>query len=77
LGNNTPNGAALAPVSNGVHLNGNGSHQPVAALKNFIRDQEVAYINRAMAQAGGDKEKAAEILDISLATLYRKLAEVA
>ncbi len=80
LGNNgpvAPNGAALAPVSNGVHLNGNGSHQPVAALKNFIRDQEVAYINRAMAQAGGDKEKAAEILDISLATLYRKLAEEA
>lgn len=48
----------------------------IGPLKNFLRDQEAAYLNRAMAQAGGDKEKAAQLLQISLATLYRKLAEV-
>ena len=43
-------------------------------LKNFLRDQELTYLQRALAQTGGDKEKAAELLGISLATLYRKLA---
>jgi DNA-binding NtrC family response regulator len=43
-------------------------------LKNFLREQELAYLNRALIQAGGDKEKAAELLGISLATLYRKMA---
>ena len=47
----------------------------VGSLKNFLRDQEIAYLNRAMAQTGGDKEKAAELLGVSLATLYRKLSE--
>ena len=49
---------------------------PVGSLKTFLRDQESSYLHRALAQAGGDKEKAAELLGISLATLYRKLAEV-
>jgi DNA-binding NtrC family response regulator len=47
---------------------------PVGQLKGFIRDQEIQYISRAIAQSGGDKEKAADLLGISLATLYRKLA---
>jgi two-component system response regulator AtoC len=51
------------------------SGQPLGSLKNFLRDQEVAFLNRALASTGGDKEKAAELLGISLATLYRKLAE--
>jgi transcriptional regulator with PAS, ATPase and Fis domain len=51
-------------------------NQPVGALKNFLHDQEAAYLHRALAQTSGDKEKAAELLGISLATLYRKLAEV-
>jgi sigma-54 specific flagellar transcriptional regulator A len=44
-------------------------------LKDFLREQEVAYLNRVMAMMGGDKEKAAIHLGISLATLYRKLSE--
>ncbi|MBU6402950.1 MAG: sigma 54-interacting transcriptional regulator, partial [Verrucomicrobia bacterium] len=44
-------------------------------LKDFVREQELAYISRALAQVGGDKEKAAELLGVSLATLYRKLSE--
>lgn len=46
------------------------------ALKNFLREQEVGYIQRVLAFTGNDKEKAAEIMGVSLATLYRKLAEV-
>ena len=46
----------------------------IKSLKNFLRDQEIAHLNRALEQAGGDKEKAALILGVSLATLYRKLA---
>jgi DNA-binding NtrC family response regulator len=61
----TPSGAAGAVASGPI----------VEPLKGFLRDQELAYLNRALAQTGGDKEKAAEILGISLATLYRKLAE--
>jgi DNA-binding NtrC family response regulator len=44
-------------------------------LKDFVRHQEVAYINRILAQTQGDKEEAARVLGVSLATLYRKLAE--
>jgi DNA-binding NtrC family response regulator len=46
----------------------------LGALKTFLRDQELSYLNRALAQTGGNKEKAAELLGISVATLYRKLA---
>jgi two-component system response regulator AtoC len=52
-----------------------GMNHPVGVLKDFIRDQEQSYIQRAIAQAGGDKEQAARQLGVSLATLYRKLAE--
>jgi len=44
-------------------------------LKDFLREQELTYLNRTLTYTGGDKEKAAELLDISLATLYRKLSE--
>ena len=43
-------------------------------FKAFMREQELTYINRALTQAGGDKEKAAQLLGISLATLYRRLS---
>jgi DNA-binding NtrC family response regulator len=45
------------------------------ALKTFLRDQELAHLNRALEASGGDKEKAALLLGVSLATLYRKLAD--
>lgn len=48
--------------------------EPVKLLKNFLREQEAAHINRALEQAKGDKEQAAILLGISLATLYRKMA---
>ncbi len=43
-------------------------------LKTFLREQEQAHLNRALRQSDGDKEKAALLLGVSLATLYRKLA---
>jgi DNA-binding NtrC family response regulator len=47
------------------------SFQP---LKTYLREQEQTYLNRALEQCGGDKEKAAIVLGVSLATLYRKLS---
>jgi DNA-binding NtrC family response regulator len=55
----------------------NGVAQPqegVKPLKNYLREQEAAYINRALEEAKGDKEQAAILLGVSLATLYRKMA---
>ena len=46
----------------------------LVSLKTFLREQEQAYLNRAMQQCGGDKEQAALALGVSLATLYRKLS---
>jgi len=48
--------------------------QPMGSLKDYLREQEMNYVNRALALAGGDKEKAAQLLNVSVATLYRKLA---
>lgn len=48
--------------------------EPVKPLKNFLREQEAVHINRALEQAKGDKEQAAILLGVSLATLYRKMA---
>ncbi len=48
--------------------------QPLLALKTFLREQEQAHLNRALQQCGGDKEQAALLLGVSLATLYRKLS---
>jgi len=45
------------------------------SLKNYLREQEQALIDRAMKECGGDKEKAALLLGVSLATLYRKLGD--
>jgi len=50
------------------------SPQSFLPLKTYMREQEQAYLNRALDQCGGDKEKAAILLGVSLATLYRKLS---
>ncbi|HWX18714.1 MAG TPA: sigma-54 dependent transcriptional regulator [Candidatus Binatia bacterium] len=53
---------------------GHNASEPIAPLKNYLRDQEQTHLNRALQHCDGDKEKAAILLGISLATLYRKLA---
>jgi DNA-binding NtrC family response regulator len=67
--------AAPSPTGEASSANAAALATPLGPLKNFLRDQEIAYLNRALAYTGGDKEKAAGLLGISLATLYRKLSE--
>jgi DNA-binding NtrC family response regulator len=43
------------------------------ALKSFLQEKEQEYLQQVLRVLDGDKEKAAEALKISLATLYRKL----
>jgi DNA-binding NtrC family response regulator len=47
----------------------------LVSLKKFTRNQELAYIQHVLAASGHDKEQAARVLEVSLATLYRKLSE--
>ena len=54
---------------------GQAPGEPLAPLKTYLRRQEQAHLNRAIHQCGGDKEQAALLLGISVATLYRRLAE--
>ena len=42
-------------------------------LDEFIQQQERGYIDATLAHCGGSREKAASMLDISMATLYRKI----
>lgn len=76
-----PSGGAPVPEkaeSRKVALETGGeamTSQPAGSLKSFLREQERSYLVYALNQTGGDKEKAADLLGISLATLYRKLAE--
>jgi two-component system, NtrC family, response regulator AtoC len=61
-----------APAGGTATLASSGA--PLEPLKTFLRDQELAHINRALALCGGDKERVSELLGVSLATLYRKLS---
>ena len=45
------------------------------SLKAFLRSKEKEYLSQVLSHTGGDKERAAKALDISLATLYRKLPD--
>src|SRR6266853_1311603 len=47
---------------------------PVLPLKSFLHEQEQVHLNRALQQCGGDKEQAALLLGVSLATSSRKLS---
>jgi two-component system, NtrC family, response regulator PilR len=42
------------------------------SLKTYLREKEKEYINKVLEVAGGEKEKAADMLGVSLATFYRK-----
>jgi DNA-binding NtrC family response regulator len=48
--------------------------EEVLPLKTYLLKQEQAHLNRAIQQCGGDKDQAALLLGISIATLYRRLA---
>jgi DNA-binding NtrC family response regulator len=67
--------AGVMPVAPRAGYAPGGLSQPIGMLRDFLREQELSYVNRALAQTGGDKEKAAELLGVSVATIYRKLAE--
>ncbi|MDR3077954.1 MAG: sigma-54 dependent transcriptional regulator, partial [Planctomycetota bacterium] len=56
--------AAAAPAAQGS-----------TSLKGFLKAKEKEYLEQILASTHGDKEKAAETLQVSLATLYRKLAD--
>ena len=42
-------------------------------LDDFIQQQERGYIDATLAHCSGSREKAASMLGISMATLYRKV----
>jgi DNA-binding NtrC family response regulator len=73
-------GSALYPLHGNVPAAvdgaavGPGASDSSLPLKTFLREQEQSYLNRTLQQCGGDKEKAALQLGVSLATLYRKLS---
>lgn len=46
-----------------------------SSLKAFLRSKEKDYISYVLQECGGDKERAAKALGISLATFYRKYGE--
>jgi DNA-binding NtrC family response regulator len=43
------------------------------SLDDFIQQQERGYIEATLLHCGGSREKAASVLGISMATLYRKV----
>ncbi len=63
-----------SPATKSVSGSSSGEARGFETLKDFLREQEVNYLQRVLAYTGGDKEKAADLLGVSLATLYRKLA---
>ncbi len=52
-----------------------GEFEKGKSLKAFLRAKEKEYLKTVIDTMGGDKAKAAKELDISLATLYRKMPE--
>ena len=58
----------------GTRSSSSGMALPVGKhLDDFIRDQERHFIDETIRHTSGNREKAAKILGISMATLYRKL----
>ncbi len=69
-------GAMTAPGGGAGVPGGPAAGMPLSlvSLKRFSRDQEQAYLQHVLKLTNQNKEEAAKLLDISLATLYRKLA---
>jgi len=62
-----------APVA-GAHSTSSGGSLPVGKkLDDFIRDVESRFIEETIKHTAGNREKAAKILGVSMATLYRKM----
>jgi transcriptional regulator with PAS, ATPase and Fis domain len=64
----------LVLKQSGEHSSEGGGLMPIGKkLDDFIRDQERRFIEESIKHNGGNREKAAKMLGISMATLYRKL----
>ena len=63
-----------AAVPGAVSL-GQGLSSSNTSLKSFLKQREREYIEYILSSTNGDKEKAAEMLNVNLSTLYRKLAD--
>ena len=64
---------SAAAIPGAVSL-GQGLSSSNTSLKSFLKQREREYIEYILSTTNGDKEKAAEKLDVNLSTLYRKLA---
>lgn len=76
-GDESPSAAPTAEFSGAANSAGGavGSlPSSLVSLKRFIRDQEQQYLQHVLQLTHQNKDEAARLLDISLATLYRKLA---
>lgn len=62
-------------LSEPVLVGGDGDDFRGKSLKAFLRQKEKEYLKKVLELMGGDKEKTAKTLKISLATLYRKLPD--
>ena len=62
-------------VAGWLKANLTGEFEKGKSLKAFLRAKEKEYLKTVIDSMGGDKAAAAKELDISLATLYRKLPE--
>ena len=59
----------------GLPTDGDADASRCKSLKAFLRAKEQDYLKQVLEMCGGNKEEAAKRLNISLATLYRKLPE--
>jgi DNA-binding NtrC family response regulator len=71
--------SALYPLHTGPEAGaapetGQGQAAPLLPMKAFLREQELTHLNRAIQQCGGNKEQAALLLGMSVATMYRRLS---
>jgi two-component system, NtrC family, response regulator AtoC len=62
-----------APTPGTAPDGGQAGEESVLPMKAYLQKQELAHLNHAIQQCGGNKEQAALLLGISIATLYRRL----